>query len=256
MKLEAKQRLQITATLDEDFKKSFVANLNSMSPSQLRSLTAALKAVKDWFGGGAMGQTGNEKIKIQAKVDLNLAANGMVWLDKVFNLSKAPTSLYRIHDMLYVYGQKTGKSFNQTSENRVNQKVASLVRAEFPAGTVQTIVAEKPLLSFTTLKPSTGLNEDIRGGGEPFLTDAYLQIPTSEVQILIVLGPRLYNKLSSIILSLVNPQFITLLTPEARKVVYLMAEVLERFRNKEEQREAVCLIKNNKFQAKILRYAV
>lgn len=242
MKIEAKARLHA------DFEQTLLTNLASMPASGLRSLNEALESVCNWFYGRAMHTDSTEEIRVEsgvgvplsASVNLNLAANGMNWLTKVFGLQIPKGPYYRIHDMSFV----------------VN-KSPELLRKELPEGTSLEVTNSKPLISFTSdlgaVKKFSKNN-----GGKKKATDAYLKIELSSS-----ITPVFFN-------GGISPGTIALAKSAQKKAVNLRGNankeliksvttnivnalmVADSFKN---QKEVVCVLRGRRFEATIVGYA-
>lgn len=242
MKIEAKARLHA------DFEQTLLTNLASMPASGLRSLNEALESVCNWFYGRAMHTDSTEEIRVEsgvgvplsASVNLNLAANGMNWLTKVFGLQIPKGPYYRIHDMSFVV-----------------KKPPELLRKELPEGTSLEITNSKPLISFTSdlgaVKKFSKNN-----GGKKKPTDAYLKIePSSSITPVFFNGgigsstialAKSAQKKAVNLRGNANKELIKSVTTNI--VNALM--VADSFKN---QKEVVCVLSGRRFEATIVGYA-
>ena len=256
MKLEAKQRLLAD---DAAFAQALANNLNSMTPAQLRSLMKALDGVQAWFNGDAMSKTDLSKVEIKATpLNLNLVANGMAWLSRVFGLGKPPSNvLYRMHDMLYPYAKAVGKNPNKLVKVQFDyrdpdsdKQIATKIRQHFPIGSTLVVPTNKALVSFSTSMDSVKkLGKQVRDNGT-YYTDAYLQIPVATVRVLIVAEkvPGSVKKAAALLK-------VKGLTSGAESAAYSIRDTMWKISHFASQREVVCLVNDHKFKAQILDYA-
>ena len=253
IKIEAKTRLCAS------FEKDLLDNLGSMSAAQLRSLHVALVSVSNWFYGRAMQTNSDEDINLVVSsvpptgaVDLNLAANGMAWLTKVFGIKVPQGPYYRIHDLDFV-AQKD-RDLNLYRNDR--ESYARKLREKFPVGTSMTVENSKPLVSFTSdlsaVKKFSKTN-----GGKKKDTDVYLKVEQNNRVTPVFFNGAIPSTAIAAAKSVdkkaayAKTKDKVLLKNVTSSLVYALM-IANEFKH---QKEVVCVLKGKKFDATLLEYA-
>jgi hypothetical protein len=245
MKLEARKRLNASHT--EDFAEQLVASLRNMSARQQTSLAAALNGVAGWFLGDYQGRENNTRIQLVAAVDLNLTANGMRWLSKVFGLDVYQGDLYRVHDLATDYVEQSKQQLPRLSYNTGSnsaQEMLNLVKAFFPVGSTVKLQYNKPLMSCTDKQTLRKLSIT----GLP--SAARIQIPSTQVTHVFTNSTGASQKVTQLM------QSVSALSKQINPVVWrALKKVEEELRFYAHQTETVCLLPANlTITAKILSY--